>query len=212
MAEGFDSWKDKLEDANAEDVTGFDANATWQKLQPRIAKRPTQWRLAAAAVLIGLLLGAGITMLMSNQPQVQTVAVQPQHTTKETIVVHDTIVHIVPEPIIQQQHIAMNKTRQQSNSVAKKQQAVTTPEERIVVVAEPETIQPVEEAVATTTTKPKQRIIHLMDIENEDKKMMLSNPAPSQRQNVVYLFSSEAGMGKGHGNQNTSIVNGLRKN
>jgi outer membrane biosynthesis protein TonB len=199
MREGFEHWKDRLEDEDTQDmVPGFDAQATWKKLQPRIVKpQPVKWQLFAAAMLVGLLIGAAVMHLWTGNADTSvTVVKQATQVVKETVAVHDTV---YTTPATPPQAIAIVKTVRKPPTAEPKQKnslpkpVVTTPEvKQSITIAQTEEPKPAEEQVAAIP-QPKQRVVHLMDIENEDTKMALSAPTQPQRATVVSVLSSHHG-------------------
>lgn len=210
MREGFENWKDKLEGEDAQDmVPGFDAQATWQKLQPRIAKKqPMKWQLFAAAMLVGLLIGAAVMRLWTDTTATSVTMVKnPTQVIKETVAVHDTVYAAAPVAQPQVHDVAIAKTVRKQ--LPKKEQQILTPtvqQPQETVVAQQETPkQKVEETIAAAP-KPKQRVLHLMDIENEDTKMVLSAPRQPQRANAVTVFSSHPGADINHKASNSRLL------
>lgn len=214
MREGFENWKDKLDEADAEElVPGFAADATWQQLQPRLTKKqPVKWWLYAAAMLAGLLLGGSMmnvwnTRRTNIEPNVVTVE-KRSATVTQTITVHDTVYRTVP---------LTNKT---STAVAK------VPDRKIKLQPAPEPIQHIQSETIVTQQEvqatrqeeaivalpaPKQRVLHMMDIENEDKKMMLTAPAEPQRAPIVSIFSPNAVRGNTENTRRSVVEISLKK-
>jgi|GEM_PF-5517267 hypothetical protein len=206
MREGFEHWKDRLEDEDAQDIVpGFDAQATWQKLQPRIAKKqPVKWQLFAAAMLVGLLIGAAVMRLWTgNATTSVTVVKNPTQVVKETVAVHDTVYTAAPSQPRVITVVKTTPTRRISKPAP--QQIAPAPEVQQQETPIGQSTAPQHEETAVAMPKPKPRVIHLMDVENEDKKMVLSSPAQPQHAAVVSVLSSRIDAGSRPTTKNSVI-------
>lgn len=200
MANGFDKWKAQLDDSSLDEVLpGFDTNAAWKELSPRLKKKEKNpfrlWAYAATLVGIffgGLLLKTGLekdsvtnNIVTVSIPAATTAPAIPQTT---IITKTDTIIKTV---------VVSNPPKPQRGNVAKEK----VNNEPVIVKQEPAqtNIEPftkhenkTEQVIAKATPKRRIKAVHLLDINEEDRQIVIQDGGKSQslQERIGYYLSS----------------------
>jgi hypothetical protein len=183
MQDGFDIWKNKLEDADAESLSeSFDKEVVWRELQRKLQKRSKPIWMYAAAMLCGLLLGGVLVHLFNENTKEQVIVKKTisreKITTPAIIKGHDiqptneALVKNVPVVIVRTpHHTPLAKHEIQSS------------------VTQPEIIKEPVDEVAVDNDRPSVteqytieaaplKVVHLLDIDNEDKAAIVRTANP----------------------------------
>lgn len=203
-----DSYKkivDKMDSASMEDILpGFDKNEVWQELQPQLSKRKRLFAgyHAYAATIIGILLILGAYLLWPVQEDViVTKSIKtPQPEMKQGKSIDTPLPSaadaVLPAPVATE---AENQKTQRNNTRQKPVVVKVVPQEESNSVTPQQVVVqqvPVTEVAAETANVvvPKRRIraIHLSDVDEEMKSLVIKNPAPQNFGNkVVYFISGD---------------------
>lgn len=204
-------------------MPGFDRDAEWEQLEKRIPEKKTRvlpvWWTHAAAVVAGLLIGGSFLLLQNDEPQSTVVTQQDEQPVKEievqTIKETDTV-YIAKE-------VEVIKTVPATPTATKpvlKPEPATTPEQQqeelTEVVAQESPVNPaipVPEVRETPAPKRKEiKVVHLLDIDNEDRQSALNHYDPSQAQRSGFVLQiSTKRLPDENSNRPKSLLNSIRK-
>ncbi|RYE24657.1 MAG: hypothetical protein EOP51_06665 [Sphingobacteriales bacterium] len=222
MQDAFDNWKNKLEDADAEALNvGFDKEAVWRGLQPKLQQRKKATVWAYAAALVGALLLGGILVrfLFANGEQ----TIVAKH-----VIIQQHPAPVKPQPISLENDVTENNKPNKTKSVVivkrSVQKAPIKQEAQQPLLPAPgNTIETtdnlannagplgtvVEDAVMPV---PIVRVVHLLDIHNEDKATIVRTTNPtSVRPAVVQAFKDLYHPEKSNDNGPQSVIEGIFK-
>ena len=207
----------KMEEGDVLDVhSGFDKNLAWQEIESRLPQKKRKLLVLgwshAAALLVGVIISAVVGMLMTNKhDDINTVVVNHTDTVYNTIVERDAT--IVPHP----QQVIVKAPMQKDNPPVDRKHVpavatVTLPVEELPVVneeeAKPETLE-----TTVVATKKKVTVIHLLDIENEDRRTALyhNDPSAAQRSGFAIQISAKRLPDNRNSEQSSVLVNLLKR-
>ncbi|MEZ5017862.1 MAG: hypothetical protein R2800_12465 [Flavipsychrobacter sp.] len=197
MKREFEKLGKRLDSADLNDIMpSFDKQAEWSDLQERLQAADKKrvipiWFRYAAAVVAGLLLGGvSVNQWLSNGGVTAPIAVeQTAPTTQPTIIINQPSVPSY-NTIENAQTVeeAVATVERKEKPIVKEHQVKEAPKEIIATTKNEEKIKPApttiapkqieqqEEVVAEIKSPLKRKAVHLLDIDNEDRQIVLSDP------------------------------------
>ena len=212
---------EKMEQAKPEELMPcFDRNAAWENISERIpSNKKTRvlpvWWTHAAAVVVGILIGSSLLLLQNKQGNTPTVATIKETGPLKEIVRETDTVFITKEIIT---YTATPAPRRQPVVQQPKSNPLpeTAPPQEVLVQEKPiENPIPVAPQPEITPEPEKQeiKVVHLLDIENEDRKSALNNYDPAEEHRSGFALQMPT---RRLPNRNTdqpkSLLNSIRKN
>lgn len=193
MENDFKKLRDKIDDAFTDDIIpGFDKEAAWNELSPRIKKKRAisvkWWAYAAAIIAIMIGLGGWLATIQTTDDAPLQVTTKPAPVIKEDVM--PAPVH--KEPVASPEAVVLNKagTPIRKKTPAKqptvenviageevKDEAVIVKDTLPVVIAKE---APEEEIIPSSLPKRRIRALHLLDIDNEDREIVINEAGELQ--------------------------------
>lgn len=221
---------EKMDNASVKDVLpGFDKDAAWAELEPRIAQKKQKpllaWWTHAAAIVAGIIIGGFTLQLLLNTNNegavpAEVVQVQEQQYVAPVVVPADTVYivkevevpaknNVQPAPQLKSQP----KYTQPKPAVATEAIAQQPAEQAIELTPAPVEKKQQQPEQAIAQAKPKKvKPIHLLDIDNEDRTDALyhNDPTASQRSGFALHISTKR-LPDNNTQQQSSLLNGILK-
>lgn len=221
MSSDFDKMmNEKMEQAKLDELMpGFNRGAEWEQLEQRIPeKKKTRllpvWWTHVAAVVAGILIGSSLLLLNNKKDVTQpTVTVQHKQPVQQPEMIKQTdTVYLTKEVIIEKPVPAPVK-----RPIVQQPTLQPQPKTETIIVQEKPIENPAPQLPEAPTkgvkTSKEIKVVHLLDVENEDRESALNNYDPSKttRSGFVLHISQDRLPDKKTQEPN-SLLNSLRKN
>lgn len=231
MSEDFDKiLNDKLDDASLNEIMPeFDKDAEWDNLSERLPGKkrrilPLVGWTHAAALVAGLLIGGlfflsrdGEQVIVENEPTAEKQNIPDVNINAPVDTVYITKTEVVKKSTQNIKPVIRASNR--SYPPMKTQPEIITPapeEQKPVIVQYKDTTVTASQPVAiaqTQKTKEKITVVHILDIDNEDRQSALNNYDPSQKQRTTFVLQiSPKRLPEGSTDKPTSLMNSILKN
>lgn len=200
MDNEYNKLRNELENADIDSILpGFDQQAAWQELSPRLKKnKSVYWLRYAAALAIILIVAFVVRMQMDSEiPTKDNVTSTIQTQLPETTL-PVTKSPGIPQPVTSGTTLAMRRQKTQKEGITVVQPYINTPEvtgeiakENKTIVEDLVTADTITASVVATQVKPvikRPKAVHLLDIDNENRQAVIQNRNELQTLPLYFAF------------------------
>lgn len=212
-----DIMRRKMEEGDVQDIhPGFDKDLAWLEIESRIPQKKRKifalgWS-HAAALLVGVMVSSLVIMLTTNkQDDVNTVVISHTDTLINTVTERDTITVQYPQQVIVKTPVQKPDTQMIQKPVSTSAPILQPVEKRIAKEEAEIAPEPIE--ATPVVAKKKVTVVHLLDIENEDRNTALyhNDPSAAQRSGFAFQISTKRLPENRNSEQSSVLINLIKR-